>query len=94
MQRVNDKETAKAIAEGVGPECLLEVTAVAENKKENRFMMFRDGASATACLPVYIVKQYLKGKIEATGLLTPLDIAQPEIVIEIAGNTLIKSDSQ
>jgi len=92
MRRMNDKDTAKAIAAGIGPECLLQVTVSAGTREEQRFMMFCDGAAATACLPVYIAQFYLEGNLEAAGLLTPLDIVQPHALLEIAGDTLIKSD--
>lgn len=91
MRYMNDKDTAKAIATGIGPECLLQVTVSAGTREEQRFMMFCDGAAATACLPVHITKQYLAGNIDQSGLLTPLDIVQPAALLEIVGNTLIKS---
>lgn len=92
MGYLNDKDTAKAIAAGVGPECLLTVTVCNGKDEQNSFMMFRDGAVATACLPVHIADAFLQGNLSETGLLTPLDIVNPEDVFEIAGDALIESD--
>ncbi len=49
-------------------------------------MMFVDGAAATACLPVYLAHQYLTGRIEQTGPLTPLDLVDPELLEEITSD--------
>ena len=92
MRRLNDKDTAKAIASGVGPECLLQVKAKLGEKTESNFMVFRDGAVATACLPVYIADACLQGRISKTGLLTPLDLAPTEGLVELCGGTLLQSD--
>ncbi len=92
MRYMNDKDTANAIAKGIGPECLLQVTATDGTRKERWFMMFCDGAAATACLPVHIAKLYLAGNIDTTGLLTPMDIVESAALREIAGDSLIKSD--
>lgn len=77
MRRINTSDTEKAIASGVGPESLLMVRMCDRDKTESRQILFRDGAVATACLPVYIAGKFLQGAIDKTGLLTPLDLMQP-----------------
>ncbi|NLV46426.1 MAG: hypothetical protein GXY07_18240 [Candidatus Hydrogenedentes bacterium] len=77
MRRINASDTEKAIASGVGPESLLMVTVSDQDKTESRQILFRDGAVATACLPVYLAGKFLRGEINRTGLLTPLDLVQP-----------------
>ncbi|OQC08368.1 MAG: Saccharopine dehydrogenase [Candidatus Hydrogenedentes bacterium ADurb.Bin101] len=86
MRRINMRDTENAIATGIGPEALLLVTALRGDRLESRAMMFVDGAAATACLPVYLAHQYLTGRIEQTGPLTPLDLVDPELLEEITSD--------
>lgn len=88
MRRINDHDTAKAIATGIGPECLLQVTARNSDEARSSAMMFRDGAVPTACLPVYIVDGYLRGGMSKTGLLTPLDLLEPDRLNEVIEGAL------
>ena len=74
MGYINKRDTNKAIASGAGPESLLVVTASNKDRSETKRLLFRDGAIATACLPVYITEKYLQGKITKRGLMTPQDI--------------------
>lgn len=92
MRRVNDRDTAKAIASGVGPECLLQIEARNQNETRKVCMVFRDGAIATACLPVHIARRYLRGELGETGLRTPLDLVKPEALAGITLGALIRSD--
>lgn len=78
MGRINKADTARAIAAGVGPESLLSVSVSDKDKTETRQILFRDGAIATACLPVYLAGKYLQGQMTETGLLTPLDLVAPD----------------
>jgi short subunit dehydrogenase-like uncharacterized protein len=94
MGHLNDKDTAKAIAAGVGPECLLHVSAKTGERTASSFMVFRDGAVATACLPVYIADAFLQGRISKTGLLTPLDVVPTEDLVELCSEALLQSDLQ
>jgi short subunit dehydrogenase-like uncharacterized protein len=91
MRRINTHDTAKAIAAGAGPEALLRVDASRDGRTETRSMLFVDGAAATACLPVHLAEQYLTGKISKHGLLTPLDLMEPEAVDTIASDILVDS---
>ncbi len=86
MRRINVRDTESAIAAGIGPEALLMVSSLQGDRLESRTVMFVDGAAATACLPVYLAHQYLTGKIEQTGLLTPLDLVAPELLDEITSD--------
>lgn len=92
MRRVNHRDTAKAIASGVGPECLLQVGVRSPNETKTSYMMFQDGALATACLPAHIADRCLRGEISETGLLTPLDLVKPEELFELTDSVLIRSN--
>ena len=81
MRRINDRETAKAIAEGVGPESLLQVTVENGSESRTRHMLFTDGAEATAILPVYIAQRIFDGEVGKTGLLTPLEIVDAKTLL-------------
>ncbi len=93
MRRVNDRDTAKTIAAGVGPECLLQVEAHGPGQTKRASMMFRDGAVATACLPVHIADRCLRGGCGETGLLTPLDVVRPEEMKVVADGALLCSEA-
>lgn len=89
MRRINTRDTRKAIASGVGPESLLTVTVSTGSETEGRQILFRDGAVATACLPVYIAGKYLRGEVDQTGLLTPLDLVEShELPVLLEGATV------
>jgi len=92
MRRVNNRDTAKAIAAGVGPECLLHVEARDENETRSARRVFWDGALATACLPVHIADRHLRGEIAKTGLLTPLDIMKTEELAGLTEGVAVRSD--
>jgi len=77
MHRINDHDTNKAIRAHVGPEALLMVYARNARQKTSCHMLFRDGAMPTACLPTTIADMILKGQCSRTGLLTPLDLIDP-----------------
>jgi short subunit dehydrogenase-like uncharacterized protein len=94
MRRINDRDTAKAIASGIGPECLLQVLARNSDETKSQSLMFRDGAVATACLPAYIADRCLRGEVPQTGLLTPLDLIDPERLPEITEGALIEHEKQ
>jgi saccharopine dehydrogenase-like NADP-dependent oxidoreductase len=90
MRRINDQETAKAIAEGVSAESMLQVTVRAGEASHSRQILFRDGAVATAMLPVYLAGRILRGEITATGLLTPLDIVDPAAFLALPGPAILR----
>jgi hypothetical protein len=91
MRRINDRDTARAIAAGVGPESLLQVLASSSSETKSQSLLFRDGAVATACLPAYIADHYLRGELAKTGLFTPLELIDPERLPEIADGALIRA---
>jgi hypothetical protein len=93
MRRINDRDTAKAIASGVGPECLMQVLARSSGETKSQTIMFRDGAVATACLPAYIADRCLRGEVSQTGLLTPLDLIDTGRLPEITDGALIAQSS-
>ncbi|HOX38139.1 MAG TPA: saccharopine dehydrogenase NADP-binding domain-containing protein [Candidatus Brocadiia bacterium] len=92
MRRINDRDTAKAIASGIGAECLLMVTARSPDKTASHFIKFRDGAVSTACLPAHIADRFLRGEISETGLLTPLDLANADDILALAEGTVLSFD--
>ncbi len=91
MRHINTRDTAKAIAAGIGPEALLMVSAFQKERLESRSMMFVDGAAATACLPVYLAHLYLTGEMDRCGLLTPLDLVAPALLDEITSDIRVDS---
>lgn len=88
MRRLNDRDTARAIAVGVGPECLVHVTARSATETRQASILFRDGAAATACLPAYLAALYFDGGIPAAGLMTPLDLVEAAQFEAIAGDAV------
>src|SRR5690606_25989477 len=92
MRGINNHETAKAIAAGLGPECLIHVTALAGDFVRRASVTFRDGAVATACLPVYIADAYLQGRLDQTGLRTPLDLLDSGRLAEMVDGATLHMD--
>lgn len=92
MRRINDRDTARAIASGIGPECVLQVAASSSGESKFATMTFRDGAAATACIPAHIADSYIQGKIQKTGLLTPLDLVDPESLPSIVDEAILSSE--
>lgn len=74
MRRINDAETRKAAAAGIGPEALLSVRVRGPQAEASADVLFRDGAVATACLPAHLAACWLRGELPETGLLTPADL--------------------
>jgi hypothetical protein len=89
MRRMNDRDTKRAIASGVGPECVLQVSIRVPSEAQTKSVMFRDGAVATACLPAYLADRYLRGELRQTGLLTPLDLVKVECMPQITDGAVI-----
>ena len=73
---------ACAIANGKGPEGLLWVNACYDTNSHAASILFRDGAAATAMLPVHLVCEFLAGEWHQTGLLTPADIVDVGAFLE------------
>lgn len=92
MRRINARDTRKAMAAGVGPESLL--VAFIDNGKETTThqMLFRDGAAATACLPVHIASRCLRNEIAKTGLLSPLDVVMPQELPSLVEDAALRLD--
>jgi len=67
----------------------LQVSARNSGETKSQYLMFRDGAVATACLPAYIADCCLRGEVPQTGLLTPLDLIDPERLPEITDGALM-----
>ncbi len=88
-ERMNNADTANAIAQNCSPESLLQVTLQGGNTTHRHWMLFRDGACATAVLPVRFAEDYIAGKIDAQGLLTPVDCYADTDLAALAGDTLI-----
>jgi hypothetical protein len=89
MRSINDRDTANAIASGVGPECLLQVWARKSDETKSQSIMFRDAAVATARLPAYIADRCLRGEVPKSGFLTPLDLVDTERLPEITHGALV-----
>lgn len=92
MRRVNDHDTARAIARGIGPEALLHIEVSGGGPSRSVFVRFCDGAAPTACLPVYLADQYLQGLLHKTGLLTPIDLLSFTDIEPALAETVIESD--
>ncbi len=93
MKRVNDQDTARAIAAGVGAETLLQVSLSTGAQTETSRVLFRDGAAATACLPVHIAEKCLSGGVDQTGLLTPLDLVEPAVLWDSFGDAILRMEA-
>jgi hypothetical protein len=94
MRRINDRDTARAIAAGIGPECLLQILARSSSETRSQSLLFRDGAAPTACLPAYLADLYLRGEVSQAGLLTPLDLVDPARLTEIMDGVLMAPASR
>lgn len=93
VRRLGARDTARAIAAGLGPEALLVVTARAEREARTRHLLFRDGAVATAVLPVRIARDCLAGRWSRRGLVTPLDLLEPDEVLQGLGDAVLRIGS-
>lgn len=89
MRRINDAETRKAVAEGIGPEGLLWVAAHNRDCEQSAWIRYQDGAIATALLPVQIAQVLLSGGKDHTGLLTPLDLIDPTPFLTLQDNGIL-----
>jgi len=89
-RRVNEPEVAKAILEGRGPEGLLLVTARDDGRTESAHILFKDGATATAALPIQIADGLLRRRWDQTGLLTPLDLFDPDDALDTLGDAVTR----
>ena len=87
---VNARECAHAIAQGLGPEGLLHVTATAGGDSWTGHILFRDGAMATARLPVQIAQAYFADERPRAGLTTPLDWLEPGAALERLGTAALR----
>ena len=83
--RLNNADTAKALANDLSPAGLLQVTVSSGAESQTRWMLFRDGGCATACLPVRFAEDIVRGKITSPGLLTPLDCYAASDLAQLAG---------
>ncbi|HOZ49150.1 MAG TPA: saccharopine dehydrogenase NADP-binding domain-containing protein [Candidatus Hydrogenedentes bacterium] len=89
-RRVNAGEMAKALAAGWGPEALLVVNVRTGAKTRTGRILFRDGAVATACLPVLIAREYLAGRLNRPGLASPLDLVDPAVALGALGDAALQ----
>lgn len=89
MRRMNAHETKKAIAAGMGPECLILVAATTGDGVRETSVLFQNGALATACVPVYIADACVRGSLGGTGLLTPLDLLSTDRLPEIVDGAAV-----
>jgi hypothetical protein len=92
MKNINSRDTAKAIARGLGPEAILLVTVKGDGVERQASIVFRDGAVATAILPVMIAREYLEGRLSRRGLGVPLDVLDPKTVLRNLGPAVIESN--
>lgn len=92
MDSINKRDTEKAIAAGIGPEALLMVKVRRGNEVESCQILFKDGAVATACLPVRIAEGCLNKRWELSGVLTPLDLFDPQVVLNDLGGAVLSAE--
>ncbi len=94
MKHLNARDTQTAIDAGTGPESLLHIRVQGADDAQTESILFRDGAIATACLPAYIADACLKGNIISTGLLTPLDVIDTEVLPDLLNDAVIGLNTQ
>ncbi|MBZ0272963.1 saccharopine dehydrogenase NADP-binding domain-containing protein [bacterium] len=71
---LNDKEFQRARKEGLPREVLLTVSVANGETARKATMVFTDGASPTAFLPVRLAELLASGKAGSAGLATPIDL--------------------
>lgn len=91
-RKMNDDETARAIAAGAGPEAALKIEVYRGDTMTDGEFVYTDGASPTACLPVHLADAWLRGGLRATGLLTPLDVVAPDDAVLLAEDVTLRFD--
>lgn len=94
MKQLNARDTQTAIDAGTGPESLLHIRVQDADAAQTESILFHDGAVATACLPAYIADACLKGDITSTGLLTPLDVIDTEVLPDLLNDAVIGLNTQ
>ncbi len=73
----------KAVKKGIGYECVVKIIAYGKDEKWTAIANFPEsGEVATTYLPIISADNLLKGKIKKTGLLTPVDIYEPEEIVK------------
>jgi hypothetical protein len=92
VRRLNERDTNKAIASGVGPEGLLVANARNDAEERTSSIVFRDGALATSRLPVLIALKFLEGHRTRSGVLTPLDLFRPDEVLTALGDAVLRAN--
>ncbi|HPO11921.1 MAG TPA: saccharopine dehydrogenase NADP-binding domain-containing protein [Candidatus Hydrogenedentes bacterium] len=92
MDSINKRDTEKAITAGIGPDALLMVKVRRGNEVKSCQILFKDGAVATACLPVRIVLDYFRGHWDCSGVLTPLDLFEPKVLLNDLGGAVLSAE--
>ena len=72
---------ARAVKKGIGPEAVLKVVGHGPDKRWEALAFFRDGGVATAFLPVLVARRFGAGAEIGAGLLSPLDVFDPDDVV-------------
>lgn len=68
----------RAVKKGLGPEGILKIVGQGATQRWEARVSFADGAIATAFLPVFTARRFFDGELRHTGLLTVLDLFDPE----------------
>lgn len=92
LQHLNERDTNRAIASGIGPEGLLMATVRSGSREMTSFIVFRDGAQATARLPVLVARACLDEARPQWGVHTPLDLFRPAEVLTNLGTSVVTSN--
>jgi hypothetical protein len=79
---VSRREYTHAINRGLDPGCVLKVAARNAEQVWEEVAWFSDGGVATSYLPVLTAKRFFEGQLKGLGLLTPVDLFEPEDVFE------------
>jgi hypothetical protein len=76
----------RAVKKGLGPEGILKIVGRGTTQRWESLLSFPDGGIATAFLPVLTARRFFEAGLGKTGLLTVLDLFDPEDALRAMQN--------
>ena len=83
MESMVHSSYEKAVKQGIGYQCVVKMIGCGKHKKWTATANFPEsGEVATTYLPVMFAEKILEGKIKNSGLITPIDLDEPENIMK------------